>query len=362
MRPLVHQSRAAHVSAADDRKDFFPRGLPEEAGPLTLAQSVNAALTDVLAACPQAVVLGEDVGVKGGVYGVTLGLQKTFGSARVFDTPLDEQTVLGLALGGSLAGLLPIAEIQYLAYLHNAEDQLRGEAATLGFFSDGQYANGLVVRIAALASLKGFGGHFHNDNALGVLRDIPGIVVGCASGPAEAPDLLRTLAGLALGEGRVGVLLEPTALYHDKDETAPYAAPESWASDRDLGRVHWSPAGGGHDVLVVTFGNGVGLSRRAIERTGAAATLFDLRWLAPLPVLHLLSVAAAFPAVLVVDETRRSGGVSEGVVTALVEGGYSGAISRVTAEDSFVPLGPAAAHVVLTEDDVVAALNSAIGT
>ena len=66
-------------------------------------------------------------------------------------------------------------------------------------------------------------------------------------------------------------------------------------------------------MLVVTFGNGVGLSRRAIERTGVAATVFDLRWLAPLPVLHLLSVAAAFPRVLVVDETRRSGGVSEGV-------------------------------------------------
>ena len=106
-------------------------------------------------------------------------------------------------------------------------------------------------------------------------------------------------------------------------------------------------------MLVVTFGNGVGLSRRAIERSGVDATVYDLRWLAPLPVLHLLSVAAAFPRVLVVDETRRSGGVSEGVMTALVEGGYGGSIARVTAEDSFIPLGPAAAHVVLTEDDVV---------
>jgi 2-oxoisovalerate dehydrogenase E1 component len=309
----------------------------------------------VLAACPQAIVLGEDVGTKGGVYGVTLGLQKTFGSARVFDTPLDEQTILGLALGTSLAGLLPIAEIQYLAYLHNAEDQLRGEAATLGFFSDGQYGNGMVVRIAALASLKGFGGHFHNDNAIAVLRDIPGIVVGCASSAAEAPELLRTLAGLALAEGRVCVLLEPTALYHDKAEAAPYAAPDDWTSDRALGRMSWA----GRDLLVVTFGNGVGLSRRAIEAVGVPASIFDLRWLAPLPVAHLLATAAAFPRVLVVDETRRSGGVSEGVVTALVEGGYRGRISRVTAADSFVPLGPAAAHVVLTEDDVVAALTSA---
>ena len=99
MRPLERRTRASHVAAAEDRKASFPRGLPEENGPLTLAQSVNAALTDVLAACPQAIVLGEDVGAKGGVYGVTLGLQKTFGAARVFDTPLDEQTILGLALG-----------------------------------------------------------------------------------------------------------------------------------------------------------------------------------------------------------------------------------------------------------------------
>jgi len=353
-RPVERRTRTSHIAAAEDRKASFPRGLPEENGPLTLAQSVNAALTDVLAACPQAIVLGQDVGAKGGVYGVTLGLQKTFGSARVFDTPLDEQTILGLALGAALAGLLPIAEIQYLAYLHNAEDQLRGEAATLGFFSNGQYTNGMVVRIASLASLKGFGGHFHNDNAIAVLRDIPGIVVACPSSAAEAPELLRTLVGLAIGEGRVCVLLEPTALYHDKGEAAPYAAPERWRSDREMGRLHW----GGRDVLIVTFGNGVGLSRRAAERAGVRATIFDLRWLAPLPVLHLLSVVSAFPRVLVVDETRRSGGVSEGVMTALVEGGYAGSLARVTAEDSFIPLGPAAAHVVLTEDDVVAALSS----
>jgi 2-oxoisovalerate dehydrogenase E1 component len=110
----------------------------------------------------------------------------------------------------------------------------------------------------------------------------------------------------------------------------------------------------------VTFGNGVGMARRAAERAGVAASIFDLRWLAPLPILHLLAVVAAFPRVLVVDETRRSGGVSEGVVTALVEGGYSGLVQRVTAEDSFIPLGPAASHVVLTEDDVLAALSSLV--
>ncbi len=353
VEPLRRRAPTRSLAPAPDRAAVFPKGLPEDAGPLTLAQSVNAALTDLLAACPEALVFGEDVGVKGGVYGVTRGLQRTFGARRVFDTLLDEQTILGLALGTSLAGLLPVAEIEYLAYLHNAEDQLRGEAATLGFFSDGQYANGMVVRIASFASLGGFGGHFHNDSALGVLRDVPGLLVACPSGPAEAPGLLHTLATLARDEGRVGVFLEPTALYHDRAEAAAYPAPGTWRSERDRGRVD----GRGRDLLVVTFGNGVRLSRQALAAVGVATTILDLRWLVPLPVDHLLEVAAGFPRVLVVDETRRSGGVSEGVLTALVDGGYDGAISRVTAEDSFVPLGPAAAQVVLTEAAVVDALR-----
>src|SRR5690606_7692255 len=107
--------------------------------PATLAESINATLATILRSDRRVIVFGEDVGVKGGVYGVTRGLARRFGAARVFDTILDEQSVLGLALGAGLAGLVPIPEIQYLAYLHNAEDQLRGEAATLSFFSRGRW-------------------------------------------------------------------------------------------------------------------------------------------------------------------------------------------------------------------------------
>ncbi len=127
----------------------------EQRGPLTLSQSINRALNDILASYPEAMVFGEDVGRKGGVYGVTRGLQKTHGPARVFDTLLDEQSILGLALGAGVSGLLPIPEMQYLAYLHNAEDQLRGEAASLKFFSQGQYRNPMVLRIAGYGYQKG---------------------------------------------------------------------------------------------------------------------------------------------------------------------------------------------------------------
>ena len=105
------------------------------AEPLTLAQGINAGLTAVLEHHPNALLFGEDISVKGGVYGVTRGLHARFGAARVFDTLLDETSILGLALGAAVSGFLPIPEIQYLAYLHNAEDQLRGEASTLQFFS-----------------------------------------------------------------------------------------------------------------------------------------------------------------------------------------------------------------------------------
>ncbi len=340
---------------------------PEDQGAMTLAQSINAALADILATWPQALTFGEDIALKGGVYGVTRTLQKRFGVARVFDTILDEQTILGTALGAAVSGLLPIAEIQYLAYLHNAEDQLRGEAATLSFFSNDQYANGMVVRIAGLAYQKGFGGHFHNDNSVAILRDIPGLVVAVPSHPADGPGLLRACVALAKEEGRVCVFLEPIALYHRRDLyeagddlwTADYVAPAKWP---DVPAVigHTASYLDGHDLLIITFGNGVPMSLRAAAQLRAdkiACTVLDLRWLSPLPTQDLLAHASGFGRTLIVDETRRTGGVSEGIVTALLEGGYEGSVRRIASQDSIIPLGPAADAVLLSEADIVAAAH-----
>jgi 2-oxoisovalerate dehydrogenase E1 component len=107
----------------------------------TLAQSINIALTDILLQYPNTVIFGEDVGKKGGVYRITADLQARFGTARVFDTLLDEQTILGTALGFAHNGYIPIPEIQFLAYTVNAFDQIRGEAATLSFFSKDKSPN-----------------------------------------------------------------------------------------------------------------------------------------------------------------------------------------------------------------------------
>jgi 2-oxoisovalerate dehydrogenase E1 component len=353
------RAAAARVPPGEERTAAFAAKLPEDGEPLTLADSINRALADALVSYPQAIAFGEDVGRKGGVYGVTRGLARRFGARRVFDTLLDEQTILGVGIGSAVSGLLPIPEIQYLAYLHNAEDQLRGEAASLQFFSNGQYRNPMVVRVAGLAYQKGFGGHFHNDNAVGVLRDIPGLVVAVPARGDDAAAMLRTCLAAAHVDGTVAVFLEPIALYHSRDLhqpgdgewLSPYLGPAAWDDAHvPIGRAR--TYGDGHDLTLVSFGNGVPMSLRVARRladAGVNARVVDLRWISPLPVEDLLHEAAATDHVLVVDETRASGGVSEGVVTALVDAGYTGRVARVAATDSFIPLGDAANHVLLSE-------------
>ncbi|NJC70954.1 hypothetical protein HC031_14705 [Planosporangium thailandense] len=358
------------VPSGAARNAAFGGKLPEQAGPLTLAQTINAVLTDALLAYPQLLVFGEDVAGKGGVYGVTKGLRDRFGVGRVFDTLLDETSILGLGLGVGLGGMLPVPEIQYLAYLHNAEDQLRGEAATMQFFSQGAYRNPMVVRLAGLAYQSGFGGHFHNDNSVAVLRDIPGLVVAVPARAEDAAPLLRTCLAAAVVDGSVCVYLEPIALYHTRDLhtdgdgewLSEYRAPERWSAEHvPIGRARVYGLGSAGDLTIITFGNGVRMSLRAAARLaadGVGCRVVDLRWLSPLPVADIIRESAATGRVLVVDETRRSGGVGEGVLAALVDTGYVGVARRVAGVDSFIPLGPAAAHVLVTEDQIIQAARS----
>lgn len=345
--------------------------LPEKQPPRHLAIQINNALHDLLCKYPEALLFGEDVAQKGGVYTVTKGLYKAFGPRRVFNTLLDETTILGLAQGLANMGMLPLPEIQYLAYFHNACDQIRGEAASLSFFSNGQYRNPMVMRIAALGYQRGFGGHFHNDNSITALRDIPGLVVGCASRGDDAATMLRTLMALAKVDGRVCAFLEPIALYMTKDLYEPgdgrwltgYPPPDQ-AMPLGEGRVYLPEDGGdGDDLAIFTFGNGVPMSLRAARtiagRHGWSTRVVDLRWLVPLNEAFIREQAASARRILIVDEGRRSAGVGEGIVTAVVEGGYGARpFRRVVGADTFTPLGGAAFLVIPSEADIVAAADS----
>ena len=341
---------------------------PHDDSPVTVALAINRALRDVLLRYPEALIFGEDVARKGGVYGVTRGLLTKTSSARVFDTLLDEQSILGLALGAGVSGLLPIPEIQYLAYLHNALDQIRGEGATLQFFSNRQYRNPMVVRVAGYGYQKGFGGHFHNDNSIAAVRDIPGVVVASPARPDDAAAMLHACVAAARTAGIVCIFLEPIALYHTRDLhedgddgwLATYPSSDSVAP---MGRARTH--GDGKDLTIITFGNGLRMSLRVarrLERVDITTRVVDLRWLAPLPVDDMVREATATGKALIVDETRETGGVGEGVLAALLAHGFSGRVDRVASEDCFIPLGDAALQVLLSEETIEAAARKLVGS
>ncbi|RUR00003.1 thiamine pyrophosphate-dependent enzyme [Legionella septentrionalis] len=361
--PKVNKLQNYPIPDEASRKQRFAASYSQLTAKRNLAQHINFALTDLMLQYPNMLIFGEDVGKKGGVYRVTADLQARFGLRRVFDTLLDETTILGTAIGLAHNGFLPVPEIQFLAYLHNAEDQLRGEAATLSFFSNGQYQNPMVIRIASLAYQKGFGGHFHNDNSIAVLRDLPGVIVACPSNGPDAAKLLRTCLRLAQEQGRVVVFLEPIALYMTKDlhETGD----NGWlfdypALDASIPFAEVSTYGKG-DTVILTYGNGYYLSRQAAkileERHGIMVKIVDLHWLSPLPAEAILRETAKAKRILIVDEGRRSGSVSEGLMALLLEQASSRIkIKRITGEDCFIPLGTSWQYLLPSRDKIIAAV------
>ena len=412
--PPDHEERV-RVFGGEDR-------LPEKGPPRHMAVNINFGLHDLLIKYPQAILFGEDVAKKGGVYHVTNDLLAKFGAGRVFNTLLDETTILGLAIGAAHVGLLPIPEIQYLAYYHNAEDQVRGEACSLQFFSNGQYRNPMVIRIAGWAYQKGFGGHFHNDNSIAALRDVPGLVIATPARSDDAVMMMRTCMALAKTDGRVIAFIEPIALYMTKDLHEPKDAgwsfpypppgefiplgqgavyrsgvlvsePGASATDQppplprgDTGacaraRSPGAPGTGGRshrrglkspnhqiakspnattrdDLTILTFANGLYMSLRAEkvlrEQHQINVRVVDLRWLNPLNESFIIEQSLATGNVLVVDEGRRTGGVAEAILALLLEQcGSQVHAARLNARDTYIPLGPAADHVLPHEGDIV---------
>jgi 2-oxoisovalerate dehydrogenase E1 component len=373
------QEARVHAFALDSTPGFSKLGdrprLPEFQPPRHFAQIQNWGLRDLLAKYPEMMIFGEDVAARGGVYYATAGLTARFGLGRVFNTLLDETSILGLAIGAGHFGMLPAPEIQYLAYVHNAIDQLRGEACSSSFFSTGQFRNGMVVRIEALGYQKGFGGHFHNDNSVAALRDIPGLVLAVPCRGDDAVKMLRTCMALAKVDGRIVAFLEPIALYMTKDLYEPadgkwlcaYPPPDQ-AIALGEGAVYPADADDPQraELTVLTYGNGVYMSLRAArelrDQHDIAARIVDLRWLSPLNAQFILEQSRSAGRVLVVDEGRYSGGVAEAILALLMEHCRDEVTAvRLTGMDSYIPLGPAANLVLPTEADIVRAAVALVG-
>ncbi|WP_298628050.1 transketolase C-terminal domain-containing protein, partial [uncultured Legionella sp.] len=205
--------------------------------------------------------------------------------------------------------------------------------------------------------------HFHNDNSIAVLRDLPGVIVACPSNGPDAARMLRTCMRMAHQEGRVVVFLEPIALYMTKDLHAPgdngwlfdYPAPDEQIAPGSVGVF------GEGDTVILTYSNGYYLSRQAEkvlrEHHDINVKIVDLRWLSPLPKEAILKEVAKAKRVLIVDEGRQSGSISEGLVTLLMEEAAIGLkIKRITGKDCFIPLGTAWQYLLPSQESIVEAV------
>src|ERR671935_2753582 len=157
---------------------------------LTLVESVRQALLEEMRADPSVIVLGEDVGVHGGVFRATDGLQKEFGEHRVIDTPLAELGIAGVAIGAAMNGLRPVAEIQFADYIHPAYDQIVNEAAKIRYRSNGAWSCPVVFRAPFGAGVSG--GLYHSQSVEAFYCHVPGIKVVVPATASDARGLLKT--------------------------------------------------------------------------------------------------------------------------------------------------------------------------
>jgi 2-oxoisovalerate dehydrogenase E1 component len=342
-----------HVTATD--RNAHPSAPPpvEQSEPVEMRYALNRALKGAMEADPRIVIYGEDVADaqfpglpgKGGVFHVTRGLQFAF-PHRVWNSALAEATIVGTAMGQSLAGLLPVVEIQFRDYLHPAWQQLVDEASTLRWRSNGSWSCPMVIRMAYGGYLGGAGALWHSESGVGMLGGIAGIRVVCPSNATDAAGLLRT----AIESDDIVLFLEPKALYARK---APYPGddyrvPLGTASVRRTGT----------DVTIVAWGNLVPRSLDAAEvlaREGIRAEVIDLRTVdAGWDVPAVLASVDKTGSLLVAEEDRYSGGFGA-IVTARAAEELPGVlVARVASKDCRVAYGPEGERAVLPQvEDIV---------
>ncbi len=331
--PLTPVSQAAlHVTSAATAPISATAAAPitEE---LTYIAAVNAALRDELASDPRTVVYGEDVGHAGGIFGASKGLQKDFGAARVFDTPISESAILGSAVGAALCGLKPIVEIMWADFMLVALDPLVNQAANVRYITGGAHAVPMVMRTQQGATPGSCAQHSQSLEAL--MAHIPGLKVGLPATPQDAYDMLREAAA----DPDPCLIFEARGLYPMKANVTRHAAVQAVGK----ARLH-KP---GTDIAIVTWGSMLHQALAAAESLaaqGKQAAVLDLRWLSPLDETALLAAAhSAGGRVLIVHEAVRSGGFGGEVAMRLQElwsANTALKVRRLTTPDVRIPAAP----------------------
>ncbi len=321
---------------------------------LTMIQAITNALDLELARDEKVLLFGEDVGQSGGVFRATDGLQKKHGEHRVFDTPLAESGIAGLATGLAIQGFRPVAEIQFFGFVFEAMDEIVGQAARMRFRSGGRYSCPIVYRAP-------FGGgvktpEMHADSLEGLLAQTPGIKVVIPSTPYDAKGLLIS----AIRDNDPVFFLEHMKLYRLMRQEVPdeaYTIP--------LGQAHVVRQGS--EVTVVTYGAMVHTAVKAADEwaktKGVQAEVIDLRTISPIDIETIVKSVKKTHRAIVLQEAQRSAGVAAEVVAQINEHALfhlEAPVLRVTPPDTIYPFAMIEEEWLPTQKRVLANLDKVL--
>ncbi len=298
---------------------------------LNMVEAINLALHQEMEKNPNVVVLGEDVGKEGGVFRVTVGLQKKFGEERVIDTPLSESGIVGAAIGMAAFGLRPVAEIQFDGFVHPAFDQLISHASRLRTRTRGRFTCPLVVRFPYGGGIRAL--EHHSDSFETLYVHTPGLKVVIPSTPYDAKGLLIS----ALRDPDPVIFMEPKRIYRAIKQDVPldeYTVPLGKADIRRSGS----------DVTIVCYGALVREAEKAADALGSeriSCEIVDLRTLSPMDSAAVIASVKKTGRCVVAHEAPRTCGVGAEISAQIMEKALldlKAPVERVTGFDTVMPL------------------------
>jgi 2-oxoisovalerate dehydrogenase E1 component beta subunit len=307
-----------------------------------MIQAIRSGLEVMLERDPNVCVFGEDVGYFGGVFRATQGLQQKFGPSRVFDTPLAEGGIIGVAIGMGMNGLRPVPEIQFSDYMYPAFDQITNELAKLRYRSGGEWTAPVTIRTPSGGGIRG--GLYHSQSPEAYYTHTPGLCVVMPSNPHDAKGLLIS----SIESDDPVVFFEPKRLYRGSFDGDPESVPP-WRDqpEADVPEEYYrTPLGQarivrpGEDVTVLAWGTMVHVARAAIEQLQVDAELIDLRTLAPLDLATITSSVEKTGRAIVVHEAPRTCGFGAEVAALVQEHCFwslEAPVIRVTGWDTPFP-------------------------
>ena len=278
---------------------------------MNMIEAINSAMDVAMAADPNVLVLGEDVGFFGGVFRATAGLQEKHGKTRVFDTPISECGIIGVAVGMAAYGMRPVPEIQFADYIYPALDQLVSEAARLRYRSAGEFPMPITVRSPFGGGI--FGGQTHSQSPEGIFTHVSGLKTVIPSTPYDAKGLLLA----AIADNDPTIFFEPKRIYNGPFDGHYDRPVQPWAKFEasEVPEGHYTiPLGKaaivreGADVTVLTYGTMVHVARATVDDMGIDAEVIDLRTLVPLDIETIEASVKKTGRCLIVHEATRTGG------------------------------------------------------